>query len=85
LQRVGTVVERCHDSEVAPATSDRPEQVRVASLAHREHLTRGPHDLARDEIVDRHGVLAHDPPNTTTQSETGDAVVEMIPPVVANS
>ena len=47
-----------HDADVAAAAADRPEQVGVALLVDRQDAAVGGDDLGRDQVVDRHAVLA---------------------------
>ena len=67
--RIRAVLERGHDAEVAAAAAERPEQVAIAVLAGGDDLARGEHDLGRQQVVDCHPVLAHQPRDPAPECE----------------
>ena len=71
--RVEPELEAGDDAEVAAATADRPEQVRVRVLARGDLPPIGGDDLDRDEGVDGQAVLAHQPADPATERQPADA------------
>ena len=67
------VHEARHDADVAAATADRPEQVGVALLVDGQDPAVGGHDLGRDQVVDRHAVLAGEEADAATGRQAADA------------
>ena len=70
-ERVDAELERSRYAEVATAATNRPEQILVVRFTRGEDLAGGGDDIGRDEVVDRQTVLAHEPPETAAESETG--------------
>ena len=73
--RVALERERGDHAEVAATAADGPEQVGVRVRRRRPHLAVGAHHLGGQQVVDRHPVLAADPPLPTAEREPGDAGV----------
>ena len=66
------VLERRGDAEVAAAAAERPEQVGVALVGHRQDLAVRRHELASQQVVDGEPVLAHQPTEPTAEREPSD-------------
>ena len=62
--------ERGDDAEIAAATLERPEQIRVGGLADAQQTTVGSHDVRRHKVVTRH---AERPAEPTLASSQGQA------------
>jgi hypothetical protein len=65
----------CTDTEVATATAQRPEQVRVTVGRCPDDVACGRDDLGFDEVVDGEPVLAHEPADAAAQTDTADTGV----------
>ena len=63
------------DAEIAAAAAQAPEQVGVLGLARLHELAVGRHQVDRQEVVDRHAVLALEPSDAAAEREAGDARV----------
>src|SRR4029450_4006425 len=63
-------LERGHDTEVAAAAPDSPEEVGVLRRADSKKLTRGGHDLCRQQVVAGQPVLPPDPADATSQCQS---------------
>ena len=61
------------DAEVAAAAADRPEQVGVPLGVDLQHPAVGGHDLGRQELVDRHPVLADEEADAAAERDAADA------------
>ena len=64
--------ERGDDAEIAAATLERPEQIRVGSLADAQQTTIGSHDVRRDKVVTRHAERPAEPTLTSSEGEPRD-------------
>ena len=64
--------ERCDDAEIATATFERPEQIRVGSLADAQQTTIGSHDVRRNKVVTRHAERSAEPTLASSQSQARD-------------
>src|SRR2546430_8443189 len=74
-----SIRERCDDSEVPPAATDRPEQVRLLRGARfPDPAVRGD-DLGLEQVVAREPVLSHQDPETTPEGESRDPRVRHDP------
>ncbi len=60
------------DAEVAAATAQSPEQVRVVGLARVDEPAVRRDDVGRDEVVAREAELAHRPADAAAEREPGD-------------
>ena len=58
LHRMRAEQEARHHAEIAAAAAQRPEQIRVLSLARRDEAAVGQHHVGLEQIVDRQPVLA---------------------------
>ena len=72
-ERVGVELEVGHDAEVAAASAQRPEQVRVVVGGRHMDRTVGTHDRRRAEAVDGEPVLAPHPTLAASEGEAADA------------
>ena len=66
------VLEACGDAEVAAATADRPEQVRLRLGVHAQELAVGRDDVGGQQVVDREPVLADEEPDAPAQRDPTD-------------
>ena len=66
------VLEGGHHAEVAAAAAERPEQIAIGVLARGDDLAGREHDLGRQQVVDGHPVLAHQPGDAAAERETRD-------------
>jgi hypothetical protein len=64
-------LERGDDAEVAATTTQTPEQVRVLLLVGGQELPIGGDDVGGKQVVTGQAVLAQEPPEATTQRQTG--------------
>ena len=69
LERMQPESEAGRDAEVAAATADRPEQVRVMLGVDAKELAVGGHDVGRQQRVDRQAVLADEIPDTPAERD----------------
>jgi hypothetical protein len=60
-------------TEVAAATTDCPEQIRLMLMINNAHSTVSGHYLGGGDIVDGHPIQTTQEANTSTQGETADA------------
>ncbi len=67
------VLEGRHQTEVAPAAPQAPEQVGVLGGAAGQEPAVGGDDVGRQEVVDDEAARAHEPAETATQREAGNA------------
>jgi hypothetical protein len=61
------------DAEVAAATADRPEQIRLMLMINRVHSTVSSDDLGGEDIVDGHPVSTAQEADPATKRELADA------------
>ena len=61
------------DPEVAATAAERPEQVLMLRFGRRHQLAIGGDEFNRQQVVDRHPVLAHQPAEPTGERQPGDA------------
>src|SRR5262245_33196842 len=69
------VLEGGNHAEVATATPEAPEEVRVLTGADVAELTSGGDDIGGDEVVAGQAIPARQPTDATPQGEAGDACV----------
>jgi hypothetical protein len=60
-------------AEVATASAQSPEEVWVFVIGGPDLLACGGHEVDGKQVVDREPVFAHQPPDPTTQGQTGDS------------
>ena len=68
-------LEAGHHPEVASATAEGPEQVRVLALAGVQQLTVGGHDVGTDEAVDGQATPSRQPAHPAAQRQSAHAGV----------
>src|SRR5687767_7293054 len=68
-----TVLERRRNPEVAAATANRPEQIRVLVGARAFDAAVRHNHLGRSQVIERQTVLRHQPAQTPTEREPRDA------------
>ncbi len=73
VDRVEPVAEAGRDPEVAAAAAERPEEVGVLRFGRRQQPAVGGDDVDRQQVVDRHPVLAHQPAHPAAERQPGDA------------
>jgi hypothetical protein len=61
--------ERCDDAEIATATFERPEQMRVGTLADAQQTTIGSHDVRRHKVVTPHAERSTEPTLASSQCQ----------------
>ncbi len=71
--RMQPVFQRCDGPEIAAATPQRPEQIRVFARARGAELPVRGHHVGRDEIVDGQPMLSHQPTQAAAEGQAGDA------------
>ena len=76
---VGAEVEARHDPEVAAASTERPEEVRVLVRARVHHAAVAEDDVGPDQGVDREAVPAHEPAEASAERQAPDARVRDLP------
>src|SRR6185369_9000712 len=72
-KRVEAELKGRDDAEIAAATSDRPEEIRVRGIGSVNEPTIGGNDVSADQIVRGQPELAAGPAEATTERKTGDA------------
>src|SRR5690606_3397417 len=72
-QVVQLVLEPGRDTEIAAATADRPEQVRLVRGVDRQQPPVRGYDLGRQQRVDGEAVLARQVSHATPQRDAADA------------
>ena len=70
---MNVVLERRRNPEVAAAAANCPEQIRVLVGARVCDAGVRHHDLGRPEVIERQTVLRHQPTQTATERQPGDA------------
>ena len=70
---MNVVFERGHDTEVATAAPDAPEEVRVVLLAGRNEVALGGYHVCRDEVVTGEAELWGEPAESAAKSKAGNA------------
>jgi hypothetical protein len=70
--KLSSALERRHDAEVATASTDRPEQVRVASVVDLEALSVRRHDLGGHQAIDGQADLACKDADAAAERESGN-------------
>src|SRR4051794_28629967 len=66
---MGAEVEPRHDTEVAPATAQRPEQVGMRAIIRLDHLAAGGDHLRADELIGGETPGAHHPADAAPEGE----------------
>ena len=61
------------DAEVAAATAERPEQIRVGVLVREQNVAAGRHDLRAEEVVEREAVAGDQVPDAAAEGQPADA------------
>src|SRR6516225_7144919 len=72
-QQMKPELERGDDAEIAPASAQRPEEIRVLLLARPHQLSVSGDDVGRDEVVDREPELPGGPAEAAAERKAGDA------------
>ena len=73
MHRVGLKLQRSDHPEVSAATPESPEKILMIRIVRRENSALGSHNLARQQIIDGHAVLAKQPANTTAEGQTSNS------------
>src|SRR5436305_12541012 len=71
--RLQLILEVRDNTEVAAATAQRPEQLRVVIFGGPDAAAVGQHDLCRDQVVHAQAHHCSQPADTTAQGEAGYA------------
>ena len=71
-QRMEPELELGHDSEVATAAANPPEQIGILGLTGLQQFAASGDDVDREQIVDREPILAHDPAEAAPKRQAGD-------------
>src|SRR5215203_1444233 len=72
------------DAEVAAATADRPEQIRLMLMINRVHSTVSSDDLGGEDIVDGHPVSTAQEADPATKRELAMPTLPMSPNPIAS-
>jgi hypothetical protein len=73
IDRVQPQAESGDDTEVAAAAAERPEEIGIRVLVHREMLPVGGHHFSREHVIDGQAVLADEKAEAAAEREPTEA------------